>query len=62
MRTRRKRYSAEFKGEDHVAESGPSFQRFSLVLMSALPPEADIPLESVQRAANDPKRTFGDIP
>ena len=31
------------------------------VLMAALPPEADIQLILVKGAANDPKRTFGDI-
>ena len=44
-----------------AAESGPSFQRFSLVLMSALPPEAVIRLKLVVMTANDPKRTLLNI-
>jgi len=40
-----------------LAESGPQISWNSLLLTSALPPEADIKLISVKGSANDPKRT-----
>ena len=40
-----------------LAESGLSNLSFAAILVSALPPKADIQLILGERSANDPKRT-----
>jgi len=41
-----------------LAESGLSNLSFAAILVSALPPKADIQLILGERSANDPKRTL----
>ena len=49
---------ADLRGRLLLAESGLSNLSFAAILVSALPPKADIQLILGERSANDPKRTF----